>query len=125
MANSAAATLDRTFEACAHPVRRAILERLAAAELTVGEASAGLGVSKPTISRHLRVLEQAGAVVRIVDGRTHRLHISQGPLLAASLWIDCQRELWERKFDAVERFLAAEKVAGAPPRGAPDAETGP
>jgi DNA-binding transcriptional ArsR family regulator len=125
MANSATATLDRTFEACAHPIRRAILERLAAAELTVGEASAGLGVSKPTISRHLRVLEQAGAVVRIVDGRTHRLQIAQGPLLAASLWIDRQRELWERKFDAVERFLAEEEVAGAPPRGAPDAETGP
>jgi DNA-binding transcriptional ArsR family regulator len=103
MANSHA--LDRSFDACAHPIRRAILERLAGGELTVGEASAGLGVSKPTISRHLKVLEEARAIVRVVDGRTHRLALAAEPLAEAQAWLDAQRALWERKFDVVETYL--------------------
>src|SRR5918997_3556703 len=91
--------LDRTFDALAHPVRRAILERLADGELTVGRASAGLGVAKPTISRHLKVLEAAGAIERVVDGRTHRLRLAEAPLAEAEAWVARQRRMWERKFD--------------------------
>jgi DNA-binding transcriptional ArsR family regulator len=107
MTNSA--TLDRTFAACAHPVRRGIIERLAAGELTVGEATAGLGVSKPAISRHLRVLEEAGAIVRVIDGRTHRLRIPGAALQDAGDWIVTQRQLWERKMDVVEAYLQEQK----------------
>ena len=103
MANST--TLDRTFSACAHPIRRGILERLTDGELTVGEATRDLGVSKPAISRHLKILEQAGTIVRVVDGRTHRLRIRERPLEDAQLWIARQRESWERKFDTVEDYL--------------------
>lgn len=88
MAN--ALSLDRMFDAFAHPTRRAILERLAGGELTVGEASAGLGVAKPTISRHLRVLEAAGALERVVDGRTHRLRLAEAPLVEAEAWVAAQ-----------------------------------
>jgi len=63
--------LDRSFDALSHPVRRAIVERLVVGPTTVGEASAGLGVSKPAVTKHLKVLEVAGVVSRTVRGRTH------------------------------------------------------
>jgi DNA-binding transcriptional ArsR family regulator len=103
MANSA--TLDRTFAACAHPVRRGILERLSEGEMSVGEATREFGISKPAISRHLRILEEAGAIVRVVDGRVHRLRIPERPLEDAHEWIARQRALWERKLDVVEAYL--------------------
>jgi DNA-binding transcriptional ArsR family regulator len=117
MANQATAerTLDRTFAACAHPIRRGIVERLAAreaaasgraADMTVGEATRDFAVSKPAISRHLRVLEEAGAIERVIDGRTHRLRLAEQPFEDASDWIARLQQMWERKFDAVEQYLA-------------------
>jgi DNA-binding transcriptional ArsR family regulator len=103
------AQLDRAFTACAHPIRRGIIERLAAREMTVGEATSSFGVSKPAISRHLRVLEEAGAIERMVDGRTHRLRLSAHALDDAQDWIDRQRELWERKFAVVDEYLAEQR----------------
>ncbi|MCW3030527.1 MAG: transcriptional regulator, ArsR family, partial [Solirubrobacterales bacterium] len=75
MANQA--LLDRSFAACSHPIRRGIVERLVSGEMTVGEATREFEVSKPAISRHLRVLEDAGAIARVVDGRTHRLRLAE------------------------------------------------
>jgi DNA-binding transcriptional ArsR family regulator len=98
--------LDRAFAACAHPIRRGIVTRLADGEMTVGEATHDFRVSKPAISRHLRVLEQAGAIVRVVDGRTHRLRLVEQPFAEAADWISELRAMWERKFDVVEQFLA-------------------
>ena len=105
MANSSPATLDRSFVAIAHPLRRAILERLADGELTVGAATHDFPVSKPAISKHLKVLEEAGAIVRVIDGRTHRLRLQQRSLDEAYAWLARQRALWERKLDVVEEFL--------------------
>jgi DNA-binding transcriptional ArsR family regulator len=102
--------LDRSFAACAHPIRRGILERLAVREMTVGEATSDFGVSKPAISRHLRVLEDAGAIVRVVEGRTHRLQLSARALEDAQAWMDRQRELWERKFAVVDEYLAEQRA---------------
>jgi DNA-binding transcriptional ArsR family regulator len=101
--------LDRSFAACSHPIRRGILERLAAGELSVGEATRDFGVSKPAISKHLKVLEQAGAVVRVIDGRTHRLRLQEHSLDDAYEWIARQRKLWEHKFDVVEQYLAEQR----------------
>ena len=97
--------LDRSFEALAHPIRRQIVERLAEGPATVGRASAGIPVSKPAISRHLKVLEEAGVVTRVVDGRSHRLALRRDPLADAAGWMERQRALWERKFDVVEDYL--------------------
>ena len=102
--------LDRAFAACAHPIRRGIIERLADSEMTVGEATRDFAVSKPAISRHLRVLEEAGAIVRVVDGRTHRLRLAEHSLQDAQEWISDQRALWERKFDVVEEYLAEQRA---------------
>lgn len=114
MANSV--VLDRAFAAYAHPIRREIIERLAGREMTVGEATGDFGVSKPAISRHLRVLEDAGAIVRVIDGRNHRLRLSEAALGEAEAWITRQRELWERKFDVLDEYLAERKEARGAPR---------
>jgi DNA-binding transcriptional ArsR family regulator len=98
--------LDRSFSAFAHPVRRAIVARLALGPATVGEATTGLGVSKPAVTKHLKVLEEAGVVRRAVEGRTHLLSLEPQPLGDASEWLEKHRALWEAKFDAVERHLA-------------------
>lgn len=97
--------LDRTFAACSHPIRRGILQRLAGGEMTVGQATSDFGVSKPAISKHLKLLEQAGAITRVIDGRTHRLRLNEPPLEEAYDWIASQRALWERKLDTVEAYL--------------------
>jgi DNA-binding transcriptional ArsR family regulator len=100
------AELDRSFLALAHPVRRSIVERLVSGPATVGHASGGLGVSKPAVTKHLKVLEEAGVVSRTVAGRTHVLQLEPGPLREASEWLELHRSLWQAKFAVVERHLA-------------------
>jgi DNA-binding transcriptional ArsR family regulator len=97
------------FRALAHPIRRGIVERLSGGPATVGEATSGFGVSKPAISRHLRVLEDAGVVLREVDGRTHRLTLDTATLGQAAEWMDRQRALWEHMFDVVDTYLEERK----------------
>jgi DNA-binding transcriptional ArsR family regulator len=110
------AELDRSFLALSHPVRRTIVERLASGPATVGEASGGLGVSKPAVTKHLKVLEEAGVVSRTVAGRRHVLRLETRPLREASEWLELHRSLWAAKFEAVERHLAEsteeEEVSG-------------
>jgi DNA-binding transcriptional ArsR family regulator len=98
--------LDRSFLALAHPVRRSIVERLVPGPATVGEASRGLGVSKPAVTKHLKVLEDAGVVRRRVAGRTHVLRLERHALREASEWLELHRSLWEAKFRTLERHLA-------------------
>ena len=97
------------FGALAHPLRREIVERLSRGPATVGEATHDFAVSKPTISRHLRTLEEAGVVSRVIDGRTHQLSLRPEALAEASEWIGRQRVRWERLFDAVGDFLEEPK----------------
>jgi DNA-binding transcriptional ArsR family regulator len=97
------------FRALAHPARQEIVEKLSVGAATVGEATRDLGISKPTISEHLRVLEEAGVVTRVVDGRTHRLSLRPEALSEASDWIDTQRARWESLFDAVGEYLNERK----------------
>jgi DNA-binding transcriptional ArsR family regulator len=93
------------FKALSHPIRRGIVERLAAGPATVGEATGGFGVSKPAISKHLKVLEETGVVKRVITGRTHQLSLEPVVLDAAADWMDRQRALWERMFDVVDEYL--------------------
>jgi DNA-binding transcriptional ArsR family regulator len=97
------------FAALAHPTRREIVARLSGGATTVGEASRDLGVSKPTISRHLKLLEEAGVVTRVVDGRTHRLALRPETLAATAEWINEQRARWEHLFDVVGHYLEERK----------------
>jgi DNA-binding transcriptional ArsR family regulator len=84
------------FKALSHPIRRGIVERLAAGPATVGAATAGFGVSKPAISKHLKVLEETGVVTRVIEGRTHRLSLEDHTMSEAADWMDHQRALWGR-----------------------------
>jgi DNA-binding transcriptional ArsR family regulator len=97
------------FRALAHPIRRGIVERLARGPATVGVATRGFGVSKPTISKHVKVLERAGVVVRTVEGRTHQLELNVAPLDEAAEWFERQRVIWTRMFDAVDDVLNSRK----------------
>jgi DNA-binding transcriptional ArsR family regulator len=97
------------FSALAHPLRREIVERLSAGPATVGQVTQDLGVSKPTISRHLRMLEEAGVVSRVIVGRNHRLTLRSETLAQAERWIEDQRTRWERVFDAVAEYLQEER----------------
>jgi DNA-binding transcriptional ArsR family regulator len=97
------------FRALAHPLRRDIVERLSGGEATVGEVAGGFGVSKPTISRHLKMLEEAGVVSRVIDGRTHRLALRPEALAEVSDWIESQQERWGRLFDVVGEYLQERK----------------
>jgi DNA-binding transcriptional ArsR family regulator len=97
------------FKALAHPLRRDIVERLSGGTATVGEVTRDFGVSKPTISRHLKMLEEAGVVSRVIDGRTHRLALRPEVLAETSDWIESQRARWERLFDVVGEYLEERK----------------
>ena len=97
------------FKALSHPIRRGIVERLAAGPATVGDATGGFGVSKPAISKHLKVLEETGVVTRVVQGRTHRLSLDTHALSEAADWMDRQRALWGRLFDVVDEYLKEDK----------------
>jgi DNA-binding transcriptional ArsR family regulator len=96
------------FRALSHPIRRGIVERLAAGPATVGAATSGFGVTKPAITKHLKVLEETGVVTRAVHGRTHLLSLEPDVLDEAADWMDRQRALWERLFDVVDEYLKEE-----------------
>ena len=98
-----------TFGALAHPLRREIVERLSQGPATVGEVTGDFAVSKPTISRHLRTLEEAGVVRRVIVGRNHRLALRAETLADAEEWIEHQRTRWERLFDVVGDYLEERK----------------
>jgi DNA-binding transcriptional ArsR family regulator len=100
---------NTVFRALAHPLRREIVERLTGGVATVGEVTGDLGVSKPTISRHLKMLEEAGVVSRVIDGRTHRLALQPQALAEAADWLENQRARWERMFDVVGEYLEERK----------------
>ena len=98
------------FRALSHPIRRGIVENLAGGSATVSEATAGFGVSKPAISKHVRVLEETGVVTRTVEGRTHRLSLEPDALGEAVAWMERQRVLWARMFDVVDEYLKEERA---------------
>ncbi len=96
------------FKALAHPIRRGIVERLAGGTATVAEATRDYPVSKPAISKHLKVLEESGVIVRVIDGRNHRLSLDPQALDEAAEWMDVQRARWSRLFDTVDEYLKEE-----------------
>lgn len=100
-----AAVLDRTFAALADPTRRAIVARLAQGEATVSDLARPFAMSLPAVSKHLRVLEEAGLLVRRRDGRVHRCRLVPDRMARASDWMDRTRETWERRLDRLARHL--------------------
>ncbi len=98
------------FRALSHPIRRGIVERLAEGPASVADATSGFGVSKPAISKHLKVLEETGVIRREIEGRSHRLSLELEALRGAAEWMDRQRALWEPMFDVVDEYLKEEET---------------
>ena len=101
--------LDLVFGALADPTRRAILARLAENEATVDDLAKPFEISRPAISKHLRVLERAGLVRRARDGRLSRCGLDAAPMRDAAEWVDTYRVFWESQLEALARFLEHEK----------------
>lgn len=107
-------TLDRTFHALANPTRREILAGLAARKSTVLEIAEQFSMSLNGVSKHLKVLEQAGLISREINGRTHYCSLEAEPLYEAEAWIGYYRQYWEKRLDALESFLDSKKRANDP-----------
>lgn len=97
--------LDAVFAALADPTRRAIIARLAKAELSVGELAEPFAMSRPAISKHLDVLQRAGLVKRIAAGRKNHCRFVGGPLLTATDWMLRYRHFWTDQFDALAKHF--------------------
>ena len=97
--------LDATFSALADSTRRAILERLAAGEATVTELAAPFAISAPAITKHLKVLENAGLITRSREGQWRPCHLAAEPLHEAADWVGQYRRFWEGNLDNLEDYL--------------------
>lgn len=97
--------LSATFAALADPTRRAILARLAAGEASVGELAEPFDLALPTVSRHLKVLEQAKLISREKDAQWRRCRLAPAPLQEAVNWLERYRAFWEKSFDRLEAQL--------------------
>ena len=97
--------LDAIFAALADPTRRAILERLAGGEATVGELAAPFDMSMPAISRHLRVLQRAGLVSQTREAQWRPCRLETEPLREVDEWVEQYRKLWEQRLDRLEDYL--------------------
>ena len=98
--------LDSTFSALADPTRRAIVQRLAAGSATVKELATPLHVALPAISKHLRILEQAGLLLRKKEGRVHHCRLNTLPLQEAQDWFTFHQQFWEQQLDALGHYLS-------------------
>ncbi len=97
--------LSETFAALANPMRRAILIRLADGEASVNEIAAPFDVTLPAISRHIKVLEQAGLVTQGKRAQYRPCKIEASPLKEISAWTEQYRPIWEARFDRMDDYL--------------------
>jgi DNA-binding transcriptional ArsR family regulator len=98
--------LDAAFSALADPTRRAILARLALGEATVMELAAPFEMTQPAVSRHLKVLEGAGLVVRRVDGTKRPCRLAPGAIDEIDQWLSMLREALAKNYDRLDDVLA-------------------
>ena len=101
--------LDQVFHALADRTRRALLARLAKGPSMVTELAAPFSMSLPAVSKHVRVLEASGLVVREVDGRIHRCSLNAKQLAEAERWFEHYRNFWESRLSALARHMETGK----------------
>ena len=93
------------FDALGDPTRRAIVSRLARGPLTVSALAGPLGITRTAVGQHLHVLERAGLVVTEKVGRVRTCRLGQASLAAETQWIEAYRQLFEARFDALDRVI--------------------
>lgn len=106
--------LSQTFSALSDPTRRAILARLALGEASVLELAEPFAMSQPAISRHLKVLEQAGLISRGRDAQRRPCRLQAQPLQAVAAWIGDFRRFWEQSYDRLDVLLEELKTREKP-----------
>lgn len=99
--------LSLVFGALADPTRRAILTRLTEGDATVAELAAPFDMSQPAISRHLKVLENAGLISRTRRGTARLSHLRAEPLREVTAWLTAYRRFWEESHERLDELLAA------------------
>lgn len=98
--------LDSVFNALADPTRRAILARLTAGEANVAELAAPFRMSQPAVSRHLKVLEQAGLISRHRRATARLSRLEAEPLREATVWLADYREFWTESYERLDELVA-------------------
>ena len=106
------ATLDSVFSALGDPTRRRMVERLAKGRLSVSQVSAGIAMSQPALSKHVKILEQSGLIRRSVEGRVHHLELTPKAMDAATAWIEAQRKFWNAALDRLDAYLTETSEKG-------------
>lgn len=101
------ANLDAAFSALANPTRRALLARLALGEASVMELAKPFAMTQPAISRHLRVLEGAGLIIRRVDGPRRPCRLAPAALSEIDQWLGILRDAYAKNYDRLDEVLAA------------------
>jgi len=107
--------LDRAFGALADPTRRAILARLAQGDAGVLEVASPFPMSQPAVTKHLRVLEDAGLISRRRVARQRMCHLEPGRLAQLSDWVGSYREYWEESFERLDAVLEQMRAPTASP----------
>jgi DNA-binding transcriptional ArsR family regulator len=97
--------LSTTFAALADPTRRAILGRLIAGETSVTELAEPFAMTMPAVTKHLKVLENAGLITRSREAQWRPCRLEAGPLKDAANWIDEYRQHWEQRLDRLDAYL--------------------
>jgi DNA-binding transcriptional ArsR family regulator len=97
--------LSSVFSALADPTRRAILTRLADGEATVNEIAEPFPISLQAVSKHLKVLEQAGLITRGKDAQWRPCRLEAGPLREVAEWAAQYRRFWEERYDRLDSYL--------------------
>ncbi len=100
-------SLDSAFSALADPTRRAILARLATGEATVMELAAPFAMSQPAVSRHLKVLEGAGLIVRRAEGTKRPCRLAPAGITEIDRWLAMLRDALATNYDRLDAVLAA------------------
>jgi DNA-binding transcriptional ArsR family regulator len=104
--------LSSAFAALADPTRRAILARLALGEASVTELAEPFDMSLPAISKHLKVLEQAGMIAQSREKQWRPRRLEPGPLKEAAEWLENYRQFWEQSFDRLDAYLKMLQAKG-------------
>ncbi len=105
MVNNTDSQLSLIFSALADPTRRAMLQRLGNEQMSVAELSEPFDMTKSAITKHVKTLENAGLLIRSIEGRNHYCKLDHRPLKKASKWMHFYEQFWNEKLDALEFFL--------------------
>lgn len=109
--------LDQVFSALSDPSRRAIVERLAQGEATVGTVAQPLRMKLPSVSKHIKVLETAGLIEKRLSGREHWLRLTPVGWRSATEWLARYSQFWTDSIDKLEELV--EELERQPPAGGP------